>query len=332
MTSSASPPDASVVLDSLRDYIEQLREEGIEGLPGNPGRAEGKPLPLSAARPARMIESAEPRLNLRRETPDQRSLDAAPSSGSNRSGPSIEQAAMKAAPLSAASKIPDDRPSSPTQASSDVAVSGGTGGGDLFYRYPGLEKTSNLDELQAFIGDCTRCKLAPMRTNLVFGVGNPDADLMFVGEAPGADEDARGEPFVGRAGQLLTDIIERGMGISRSDVYICNVIKCRPPGNRNPENDEVAACESFLFRQIDLVKPRAIVGLGTFAVQALLKIKTPISKLRGNWHEVRGVKLMPTFHPAYLLRNPGDKRLVWADIQLVMKELGMSIPPRGGRA
>ena len=127
---------------------------------------------------------------------------------------------------------------------------------------------------------------------------------MFVGEAPGADEDARGEPFVGRAGQLLTDIIERGMGISRADVYICNVIKCRPPDNRNPEPDEVAACEPFLFRQIDLVRPRAIVGLGTFAVQAVLKVKIPISKLRGNWQDFRGIRFMPTFHPAYLLRTP----------------------------
>ncbi|MDB5108004.1 MAG: uracil-DNA glycosylase family 4, partial [Candidatus Binatus sp.] len=197
-------------------------------------------------------------------------------------------------------------------------------------KYPGLEKTPTLEALREFIGDCKRCKLAPCRTNLVFGVGDPNADLMFVGEAPGADEDMRGEPFVGRAGQLLTDIIERGMGLKRSDVYICNVIKCRPPDNRNPEPDEVAACEPFLMRQIDLVKPRAIVGLGTFAVHALLKIKTPISKLRGNWHEVHGVRLMPTFHPAYLLRNGGDKRLVWADIQEVMKYLKIPIPRRGG--
>jgi DNA polymerase len=201
----------------------------------------------------------------------------------------------------------------------------------LSYRYPGLEEVADLDALREFIGDCTRCKLAPGRTNLVFGVGNPNAELMFVGEAPGADEDLQGEPFVGRAGQLLTDIIERGMGMPRHDVYICNVIKCRPPENRNPEPDEVTTCEPFLFRQIDLVRPKAIVGLGTFAVQALLKVKTPISKLRGIWHEVRAIKMMPTFHPAYLLRNPADKRLVWADIQEVMKFLGQPIPPRGSR-
>jgi uracil-DNA glycosylase family 4 len=189
----------------------------------------------------------------------------------------------------------------------------------------------DLAALREFIGECTRCKLAPKRTNIVFGVGNPKAELMFVGEAPGADEDLRGEPFVGRAGQLLTDIIERGMGMTRAEVYICNVIKCRPPENRNPEGDEVAACEPFLLRQIDLVRPRVIVGLGTFAVQAVLKLKTPISKLRGIWHEVRGIKMMPTFHPAYLLRNPSEKRAVWADIQEVMKVLGRPIPQRGAR-
>ena len=201
---------------------------------------------------------------------------------------------------------------------------------ELFSRYPGLEKSGDLRELREFIGDCKRCKLAPLRTHLVFGVGDPHAELMFIGEGPGAEEDARGEPFVGRAGQLLTDIIERGMGMSRANVYICNVIKCRPPDNRNPEPDEVAACEPFLMRQIDLVRPRVIVGLGTFAVQALLKVKTPISKLRGVWQNYRGIKMMPTFHPAYLLRNPGDKRLVWADIQEVMRAVGRPVPRRGG--
>src|SRR3984957_16902381 len=181
------------------------------------------------------------------------------------------------------------------------------------------------------LGVCTRCRLHEGRNQIVFGVGDPNAELMFVGEGPGADEDAKGEPFVGRAGQLLTDIIERGMGMQRSEVYICNVVKCRPPGNRNPEPDEVEACEPFLFRQIEIVKPRVIVGLGTFAVQSVLKVKTPISKLRGNWHEVRGIKMMPTFHPAYLLRNPSDKRLVWSDIQEVMKSLGRPIPGRSAK-
>ena len=316
MASPASPPATRIVLDSLRDYLEQLREEGIEGLPAslNPAPAPGKPLPLSAGRTMRSADSPLARkLTLQRETPEQR-LAAASTPASSPAGVTGRASGT----VAAAAAIAEAKPAEVRPV-------------ELFYQYPGLEKTASLDELRAFIGDCTRCKLAPMRTNLVFGVGNPNADLMFVGEAPGADEDARGEPFVGRAGQLLTDIIERGMGMTRAGVYICNVIKCRPPGNRNPENDEVAACESFLFRQIDLVKPRAIVGLGTFAVQALLKIKTPISKLRGTWHEVRGIKLMPTFHPAYLLRNPGEKRLVWADIQMVMKELGWPLPNRGGR-
>jgi len=317
MASPASPPDARVMLDSLRDYLEQLREEGVEGLPASfkPAQARGKPLPLSMSRTMRAADGPSSRkLTLQRETPEQRLATASSTASSPQDTATIASAEVEAA----APAIPQ------AQAAEARPV-------DLFYQYSGLEKTANLDELRAFIGECTRCKLAPMRTNLVFGVGNPNADLMFVGEAPGADEDARGEPFVGRAGQLLTDIIERGMGVTRAGVYICNVIKCRPPGNRNPENDEVAACEPFLFRQIDLVRPRAIVGLGTFAVQALLKIKTPISKLRGAWQEVRGIKLMPTFHPAYLLRNPGDKRLVWADIQLVMKELGWPVPNRGGR-
>ena len=179
----------------------------------------------------------------------------------------------------------------------------------------------NLDELRAEIGDCRRCKLCAGRNNIVFGVGNPHARLMFVGEGPGRDEDLQGEPFVGRAGQLLTDIITKGMGLKREDVYIANVVKCRPPENRNPEPDEVTACEPFLKKQIDLVRPDVIVGLGKFAVQTLLKIKTPISKLRGNWHRYHGIPLMPTFHPAYLLRNPADKKLVWEDIKKVIKEL-----------
>jgi uracil-DNA glycosylase family 4 len=174
-----------------------------------------------------------------------------------------------------------------------------------------------LAAVRADIGDCTRCKLhAQGRTQIVFGVGNPDADLMFVGEAPGADEDQQGIPFVGRAGQLLTKIIE-AIGLSRGDVYIANVIKCRPPGNRNPEPDEVETCEPFLFQQIDLIKPKVIVALGKFAAQALLRTLDPISRLRGRVYDYRGAKLIPTFHPAYLLRNPSSKREVWEDMKLV---------------
>jgi uracil-DNA glycosylase len=172
--------------------------------------------------------------------------------------------------------------------------------------------------------DCSRCKLHALgRRQVVFGVGNPDAELMFVGEAPGADEDIKGEPFVGRAGQLLTKIIE-AIGLKREDVYIANVIKCRPPQNRNPEQDEVDTCEAFLFQQIDVIKPAVIVALGTFAARALLRTLDPISRLRGRVFEYRGAKLIPTFHPAYLLRNPSSKREVWEDMKLARSLLPTS--------
>ena len=192
-------------------------------------------------------------------------------------------------------------------------------------REPAPAGDVTLEDLRADIGDCQRCKLAPCRTNLVFGVGNPAARIAFVGEAPGGDEDRKGEPFVGRAGQLLTEIITKGMRLRREDVYICNVIKCRPPGNRNPEPDEVEACEPFLVRQLAIIGPEVIVALGKFAAQTLLRSKTPITQLRGRWFDYHGIMLMPTFHPAYLLRNPGDKRLVWEDIQKVMRVLGLPI-------
>jgi uracil-DNA glycosylase family 4 len=167
------------------------------------------------------------------------------------------------------------------------------------------------------IGDCTRCKLHQQgRTQIVFGVGHPSADLMFVGEAPGADEDIQGIPFVGRAGQLLTKIIE-AIGLTRDQVYIANVIKCRPPGNRNPDPDEVERCEPFLFQQIDRIQPKVIVALGTFAAKALLKTQDPISRLRGRVYDYRGAKLIPTFHPAFLLRSPERKRDVWEDMKKV---------------
>ena len=181
---------------------------------------------------------------------------------------------------------------------------------------------ADLPQLREILGDCRRCGLCQGRTNIVFGVGNPDADVMFVGEGPGRDEDLQGEPFVGRAGQLLTDIITKGMKLRREDVYIANVVKCRPPQNRDPEPGEVASCEPFLIRQIELVKPRVIIALGKFAAQTLVRSAAPISRLRGQWHDYRGIRLMPTFHPAYLLRNPADKRLVWEDIKSVLRELG----------
>jgi uracil-DNA glycosylase len=184
------------------------------------------------------------------------------------------------------------------------------------------------------LGDCRRCKLAGGRKNLVFGVGNPDAALVFVGEAPGADEDASGEPFVGKAGQLLTKMIA-AMGFAREDVYICNILKCRPPGNRNPEPDEIEQCEPFLKKQLAAIRPRMIVALGKFAAQCLLRSDAPISALRGKFSSYEGIPLMPTFHPAFLLRTPSAKREVWSDLQQVMGELdrlgiARGEAPRGG--
>lgn len=174
----------------------------------------------------------------------------------------------------------------------------------------------DLSALSRFLEGCPRCKLSKTRTNLVFGQGNPKAELMFVGEAPGRDEDEQGLAFVGKAGQLLTRIIE-AMGKKRDDVFIANVLKCRPPNNRNPEPDEVATCRPFLFEQIRLIGPRVIVTLGTFAAQAVIETDEPIGRLRGRWRTAQGVKVMPTFHPAFLLRSPERKKDVWEDMKLV---------------
>jgi uracil-DNA glycosylase family 4 len=187
-----------------------------------------------------------------------------------------------------------------------------------------------LAAVRAELGDCHRCPLAAGRTTLVFGVGDPRAELMFVGEGPGADEDLQGEPFVGKAGQLLTRMIE-AMGYRREQVYIANVVKCRPPGNRNPEPAEIEACEPFLRRQIEAVSPRVIVALGKFAAHTLLRSTIPITRLRGLWSEYQGVRLMPTFHPAYLLRSPHEKVKAWEDLKLVLAALGRPVPG-GGRA
>ncbi len=180
--------------------------------------------------------------------------------------------------------------------------------------------TDSLDSLKTEISNCKRCGLHKTRHNIVLGAGNPKAELMFIGEAPGEDEDLQGLPFVGRAGQLLTKIIE-AMGLKRSDVYIANILKCRPPNNRPPEPGEIKECEDILKKQIDIIKPKVICALGKFASQTLLRTEATISNLRGNFKEYNGIKLMPTFHPAYLLRNPNDKKLVWEDMKKIMKEL-----------
>lgn len=268
------------ISESLRYYVETLRDGGVLGFP----RVDSPPILEKQAE----HNVAEPRnLELASVASSRVAESVAP--------PVSPPAVASSAPLAQA--------------------------GDLFLS-PQVQTVQTLEELRAEIGDCRRCKLCQGRTQLVFGVGNPKSELVFVGEGPGREEDLKGEPFVGRAGQLLTEIITKGMKMRREDLYICNVVKCRPPENRNPEPDEIAACEPFLMRQLEIVNPRIIVALGTFAAQTLLKTKTPISRLRGNWHTYQGIKLMPTLHPAYLLRNPADKRLVWQDIQAVLREMG----------
>jgi uracil-DNA glycosylase family 4 len=198
--------------------------------------------------------------------------------------------------------------------------------------FESMNKIANdsLPKILADIGDCTRCKLHRGRTKLVFGDGNPNAELVFVGEGPGRDEDAQGLPFVGRAGKLLTQMIE-AMGLQRKDVYICNVVKCRPPENRTPEKDEVETCSPFLLRQLDAIAPKVIVCLGSVAAQTLLETNRGISHFRGEWLDFRGRKLLATYHPAYLLRNPSAKGEVWKDLQKVMTVLGLQVKKPSGK-
>jgi uracil-DNA glycosylase len=188
-------------------------------------------------------------------------------------------------------------------------------------------KDDTLLKIREDIGDCTRCKLHKGRHKIVFGDGNPKAELVFIGEGPGADEDMQGLPFVGRAGKLLTQMIE-AMGLQRKDVYICNVVKCRPPENRAPEPDEVTTCSPYLLRQIDVIQPKVVVCLGAVAAKTLLETTRGISQFRGEWLQWRGRKLMATYHPAYLLRNPNAKGEVWKDLQKVMAELGLQVPKK----
>jgi uracil-DNA glycosylase len=189
------------------------------------------------------------------------------------------------------------------------------------------DKGETFAAIRADIGDCTRCRLHQGRTNLVFGVGNINADIMFVGEGPGADEDAQGEPFVGRAGQLLNNMIQ-AMGLKREDVYIANVVKCRPPGNRTPERDECDTCGPFLMRQIEIIKPKIIVALGATAAKYLLGVNDSMTNLRGKIYDFKDTKLAVTYHPAFLLRDPRQKAEAWKDLQMVMKHLGMAVPAK----
>ena len=205
---------------------------------------------------------------------------------------------------------------------------GTSGGSEAPGPAPSSTNAAQLAQLAASVADCQACRLHESRRQVVFGTGNPAADLVFVGEAPGRDEDVQGEPFVGPAGQLLTRIIQ-AIGLTRQDVYILNVIKCRPPQNRNPLPDEVAACRPIIEKQLACLRPRVICALGTFAAQALLHSDERISRLRGRFHPMGDILVRPTFHPAYLLRNPQDKRKVWEDMQDIQRELGL--PSRGGQ-
>ena len=283
---AADSPHARLaqITHSLHAYAKELQAGGVEGLPPAPPVTYPSSSKLSADEdsPGSIASS---RVEMVERRPQQAADAPAPST---------------------------DFPASPPDTTAPTAPAG---------EAP-LAAVQTLAELRTEIGDCQRCRLCEKRNTIVFGVGNPDAEIVFIGEGPGYEEDKQGEPFVGRAGQLLTQIITKGMQMQRSDVYIANVVKCRPPENRNPEPDEIAACEPFLAKQLEIIRPKVIIALGKFAAQTLLKDTTPITRLRGKWQSYNGIKLMPTLHPAYLLRNPKDKRLVWEDIKAVLREIG----------
>jgi DNA polymerase len=224
--------------------------------------------------------------------------------------PAPAPAARETSPRAAPSAPPEPRAAAPT-ARQELMLGGGLAA---------WGPNPTLDDVREALGECTRCRLSQGRTKIVFGDGNPHAELLFVGEGPGEQEDLRGLPFVGRAGELLTQMIEKGLGIPRSEVYICNIVKCRPPANRTPLADEAATCRPFLDGQIDAVRPRVIVALGKPAASLLLGRDVPITKVRGTWHDYRGIPLMPTFHPAFVLRQytAENRRLVWQDLKAAL--------------
>jgi uracil-DNA glycosylase len=265
-----APDDVQQVLQSLRAYLQDLLETGIDGLPLLPDEVNA---PADYAVEACSVEAGEPLCGKVAEVP---------------MGKYGHEAAV---------------------------VDSGT-----------CDREETLDDIKAGLANCGRCSLGASRTNPVFGTGNQKARLVFVGEAPGRDEDLQGKPFVGKAGELLSSMIGR-MGLTRDDVYICNVLKCRPPGNRNPLPEEIEQCTPYLLRQLKVICPEVIVALGTFASQTLLATKEPISKLRGTFHDYHGIPLMPTFHPSFLLRSGSEFRwMVWEDMVKVLKHLGMPVP------
>jgi uracil-DNA glycosylase len=260
--------------------------------------------------------AASPSLHSFRDaTPPVRSA-AQPQASASAAASGAQRSPLPAARAAVASAVPPPKPALPIiQVASGVSL------------FEERVENDSLDRIREDIGDCTRCKLHKSRKNIVFGVGNPKAELVFVGEGPGHDEDVQGEPFVGRAGKLLTQMIE-AMGLRRQDVYICNVVKCRPPENRLPERDEIITCSPFLVRQLAVIQPKVICCLGACSAQTLLETNQGISRFRGEWFDYRGAKLIATYHPAYLLRNPNAKSEVWKDLQKVMSVLGLKPRPR----
>ena len=289
------------ITHSLHVYVQSLQASGVEGLPPSPA------VPATEGAWAQPVSQSD-------------AADAAQSAPAALAAPeqAVQVSRLQEEPIAEPGDIDigidrSDRPGVQTETTS-VAIP---------TEEPSvMASVHTLEELRTEIGDCQRCRLCEKRGSIVFGVGNPNAEIVFVGEGPGYEEDKQGEPFVGRAGQLLTQIITKGMKMQREDVYITNVVKCRPPENRNPERDEIAACEPFLVKQLELIKPRVIIALGKFAAQTLLQDTTPITRLRGKWQSYHGINLMPTLHPAYLLRNPKEKRLVWEDIKAVLRKMG----------
>jgi uracil-DNA glycosylase family 4 len=300
----------SEVLEDLRRHLLWQQEEGgrflqVDARVAAEARAAGLPRPAALARPP-VASKAAP----------------APQAPPPAAPPTPPRAAAPLAERPLATRVQAPAPAALLEVPAQTRPFAGPLPGGVEGERP------LLDDIRRELGDCRRCKLCTGRKNIVFGSGNPRAELVFVGEGPGESEDQQGVPFVGAAGQLLTKMIE-AMGYRRDDIYICNVVKCRPPGNRNPEPDEVAACEPFLRAQLKAIQPKAIVALGKFAAQTLLRDTTAISRLRGTWREYEGIQLMPTFHPAYLLRQPAEKRKAWEDLQQVMKFFGKPSGQRG---
>lgn len=275
------------IAEDLRGHLEWLRENGVDALPAPPRPQAAPAAAVAAGAPASQRPAAGP----------------APAGSGNSLRAAVR--AVVGAPEA------QSRPAAPAPAAKPASIKAP----------PATEGSRFLEQIRAELSNCQRCKLAGSRTQLVFGQGNPAAELVFVGEAPGDEEDRQGTAFVGPAGELLTRMIE-AMGLSREEVYLCNVVKCRPPASRPLAPEESATCEPFLAAQLACLRPKVIVALGKVASQVLLRTQTPITQLRGNWHEYRGIRLMPTFHPAYLVRSPAEKRKVWEDLKLVMKELG----------